>query len=241
MYKISELIDVTQQQLESFTKEELRERVKDMNRWVQKRISGFTRFHKGEGISRSPALVQYQRRGAKKLAYGENVSYDKLTQEYMRGLYFLKAESSKASAWNKIQSKIIQGIYEEVKIRIKKSDFDKFWDTYQKLIEARPDLALPENKYEAFRTVAKMLYGNKAITEILSSRSKGRDITDEGDALVGALTRGLDDLYEKTIKHQTDEIGGMFKLKKHKSKKKGSILDVDTDGIDVDIELDDLF
>lgn len=256
MYSVEQLINIEQNDLESYSKEELRQRVMDMNRWVQKRISGFSRYHKNEGISRSPALVQYQKRGAEKLSYGPDVSDKRLREEYVRGMLFLKAESSKASAWDKIQSRIIKGIHREANIRIKKKDFDTFWEKYQKLIEARPDLGLPENKYEAFRSVAKMIYGREDLMKMIEKEvPKGGRATDIGDALTQSLTRELDDLYEQTIASQVDEIGGMFKLTKSRSvdetkrakrrkssiKRKGAIIDVDTDEDDVDTEFDDIF
>lgn len=242
MYTIKQLTEVPVEEFRKWTKKDLQERLKDMNKIISRRIAGFSSFQKGKGISESPALRKYRQAGADKLATSMKMRRYEMQREYMRGLYYLKSESSTASAWYKIQSKTLKSINAISGVKIRRRDYERFWDKYSRLIEERPDLALPENKYEAFRQVARMLEESYYAEKIATSSN-----------FVETLTEQMDNMYEMAMSTKMDELGGMFKLKKSKGseskkkkpfkskrKKAGDILDVDSSDLDVDIDIDDL-
>lgn len=248
MYTITELTWVPVEEFNKLTKSKLIARLKDMNKIIGRRIEGFSTFQKGKGISDSPALRLYRQGGADKLSTSMSLTRQQLQREYMRGLYFLKAESGTASGWYKIQSRTLKSIKNLTGVKIKHKDFDLFWDKYSRLIEERPDLALPENKYEAFRIVAEM------IDERYARERLGKKLAGDMDSAISVLSSELDALYEESISHKMDELGSMFKLTKSstsiskkkksfkpKKKKAGDIIDVDSGDIDIDTDLDDLF
>lgn len=251
-YTIKDLTEFDYEDFMKLTKRELNERLVKMDSIIQRRIKGFEDYNKGRGISHSPALRNYLKKGGTHLGYSDKL-YSKeelkdkrlknIRAEYFRGLNYLKAESSTASGWYKVQTKTLRSIKKITKTRIRHKDFDKFWETYDKLIEQYPELSLPENKYEAFKQAAKLIF----MSELAEKDSGAGD-----SAVISALVDEMTKLYESSQQSMADEISGMFKLKKsggeEKKKrrkkstthKKGDIPDVGIDDLDVDIDIDDL-
>ena len=256
MYKIKELTDVKSRELDEMSLVELRARLQDMDKIIQRRLKGFDTYKKGKGISDSPAVRAYKQAGSDHISYSKNMSDMELKTEYLRGMNFLKHKTSTATEWDKVQSRTLKTIRSKLGANIKKPDFDAFFSAYSRLVESDPHYKLPEHKYEAFREILELIgerfergYGMRKTDSRI--KTPNNRVALSGEELISALIEEMDDLYERTM--QNDELSGMFKLnktrtveeprkkQKRKAKKKKAVkLDVDTGDIEVDTDIDDL-
>lgn len=101
--------------------------------------------------NRSPALRAIQRNGGTFSTKGK--SFDKVKSEFARAREFLKHETSTVKGWNKVRKDTRESLKKE-NIEFTDSEWNWFWDTYDKLTELNPDAKLQSIKYNIFKQIS---------------------------------------------------------------------------------------
>jgi hypothetical protein len=169
------------------TKAELRAVVSRLADTANKRVARMKRA----GIS-TPALRHAEMSGGKFSTKGKDINA--LRAEYARVKGFLEAKTSTQSGWREVKKNTITELKKQG-INVTQKDFDRLWETYEKLKEVSPDVASRQLKYSVLKDVSNAIKEDKTPDEIATE-----------------MTKRLSEIYEEQAELMDDGVSGFFEI-----------------------------
>lgn len=125
---------------------------------------GYTLWERKE--YRSPAFYGMQKSGGR-IGDLSDLDRNTLYKEINRGLNFLSDQTRTAKGWSKVKTENIKTLKQKTGIKIRKKDYDKFYDAFEKAKELNPALSYFDFKYSTMGEAASYVKDySKSVDEI---------------------------------------------------------------------------
>ena len=168
----------------------------DMRKVVGRLVSaGNKRIRRFENANESsPALNQVYRSGGAFSTKGKNLN--QLRSEFARAKNFLEAKTSTRKGWRAFKKETIEGLKKKG-VNITEKQFDKVWQSYEKLKEISPEVSNRGLKYAVLKDISDMTIDD--------------DIN--ADDIVSRLQSDINDIYERNEGLNYDAgVSGFFEI-----------------------------
>lgn len=132
---------------------DLREAVGTLRSTARKRAARLE-----QGGYQTQALTYLERSGG--LPTIKGMSEAELRREFIRYRDFLNSQTSTVTGFKEFRSDVIEGLRQKG-IDINNEDFQKFFDVYERLKEASPDIENRRLKYKSMRELANLIQDGK--------------------------------------------------------------------------------
>lgn len=172
--------------------------LKDMQKIVGRLVSaGNKRVRRMEqaGLKSTP-VTKLMESGGMLSTKGKNLN--QLRSEFMRAKNFLEDSRSSVAGQRKFRKEVIDKLAKDHNVKISVSQFDNFFEVYEKLKELRPETDIIKAiKYGLFGVIAEE-------TREVDENGKPKEIN--VDEIVNRLAKQIDSIYEKNeARRQEDE------------------------------------
>ncbi len=150
---------------------------------------GFTLWERKE--YRSPAFYGMEKSGGR-IGDLSNLDRNTIYKEINRGLNFLSDRTRTVKGWSKVKTENIGTLKEHTGVKIRKKDYDRFYDAFEKAKEINPALAYFEFKYSVM---------GEAATYV-------KDFSKSPDELAIEISNAFDKKYGINAEAKQDFMGG---------------------------------
>lgn len=181
-----QLLDMPYDIFNKLSKPELRLIVNRLAGVANKRVKTLNK-HNYKAVTRS-----IMESGGKFTTRGKDIN--KLRAEYIRVKQFLQSKTSTVRGINKVQAETIKTLKSKG-INITKEDFNKFWETYERIKERDPRVAERALKYTALQDVAEMINDGYSMDDIIDH-----------------MTKDLTAIYERGVNDGFTSVSDFFEL-----------------------------
>lgn len=186
--KTADILNISAVDFSKLTKPQLRSAVQTLSATANKRLKALAQ----KGMT-TPSAQQAEKGGGKFSTRGKNLN--QLRSEFFRAKNFLESKTSTLRGYKNFVKENIEKLKEKG-VNVTPEQFNKFWQTYNRLKEVNPYIEQASFKYHILQKISdEMIDEDIDIDKIIADMSKEIDMLYEEQELMDYENRGVSDFF----------------------------------------------